>query len=155
MQKSSFQDAFKSIMGTGNRDKVQKKMSDAGDDSSQSDGAANSKAPAIAKKFKEDNRSEEAKEETGKSRQVASNGPILSKYKKPAALAQAERTKEEEERERKLLKERQRAQGRKIPDVADEEHERNLVRLATKGVVELFNTVREFQSNTLKEARQE
>lgn len=29
------------------------------------------------------------------------------------------------------------------------------MRIATKGVVELFNTVREFQSNTLKEARQE
>jgi len=68
-------------------------------------------------------------------------------------VAQAEKTKEDEDREQKLRKEMQRAQGRKVPDVKDEEHERNLVRLATKGVVELFNTVREFQSNTLKEAR--
>ena len=90
-----------------------------------------------------------------KNSQVASHGPILSKYKKPAAVAQAEKTKEEEERENKLRKDMQRAQGRRIPSKADEEHERNLIRIATKGVVELFNTVREFQSNTIKEAKQE
>ena len=86
---------------------------------------------------------------------MVKNGPILSKYKKPAAVAQAEKTKEDEEKEKRLRRDLQRAQGRKMPSKADEEHERNLVRIATKGVVELFNTVREFQSNTIKEAKQE
>ena len=54
-----------------------------------------------------------------------------------------------------LKTELQRAQGRKIPEASTEDHERNLIRLATKGVVELFNTVCEFQDNTIKEAKQE
>ena len=46
-------------------------------------------------------------------------------------------------------------QGRIIPSRGDEQHERNLVLIATKGVVTLFNTVSEYQSNSAKEARQE
>jgi hypothetical protein len=42
------------------------------------------------------------------------------------------------------LKEKQRLQGFKIPTVDEEDYEKELVRIATKGVVELFNTVSEF-----------
>lgn len=44
--------------------------------------------------------------------------------------------------------------GRHIPTVDDEDHERELQIIATKGVVQLFNTVSEFQVQQHKEAMQ-
>lgn len=70
--------------------------------------------------------------------------PILSKYRKPAADAERERKEEEVARLRRIKKEKQRLQGRVFPKKDDEEHERTLIRMATKGVVQLFNTVSEF-----------
>ncbi len=44
--------------------------------------------------------------------------------------------------------------GRRIPTADDEEHERELQIIATRGVVQLFNTVSEFQLTQHKEAVQ-
>ena len=46
-------------------------------------------------------------------------------------------------------------QGRKVPSRDDEKHERSLVLVATKGVVQLFNTVSDFQVTNQKEAIRE
>lgn len=59
--------------------------------------------------------------------------------------------------ERELQKKRadtfnKKKQGRHIPCQQDEERERELAIIATKGVVQLFNTVSEFQASSLKEA---
>lgn len=81
--------------------------------------------------------------------------PILSKYRKPAADAERERKEEEAARLQRIKKEKQRLQGRVLPRKEDEEHERNLIRMATKGVVQLFNTVAEFQSSEKKEVHKE
>ena len=45
--------------------------------------------------------------------------------------------------------------GRRIPTKDDMEGERNLAIVATKGVVQLFNAVAEFQNSVLKEAATE
>jgi hypothetical protein len=79
----------------------------------------------------------------------------LSKYRKPAADAERERKDEEVARLRRIKKEKQRLQGRVLPRKDDEDHERTLVRMATKGVVQLFNTVSEFQSSEKKEVHKE
>ena len=42
-------------------------------------------------------------------------------------------------------------QGRALPKQGDDQRERELMRIATKGVVELFNTVAEFQTNAAKD----
>ena len=59
----------------------------------------------------------------------------MTKYKKPAVLAAQDKEKEDEERKQRLAKEKQRMMGRKMPSKADAKHERELMRLATKGVV--------------------
>ena len=41
--------------------------------------------------------------------------------------------------------------GRLLPTKADNEHERNLQIIATKGVVQLFNAVAEYQTSVVKE----
>ena len=46
-------------------------------------------------------------------------------------------------------------QGRVIPSRNEEQHERSLVLIATKGVVQLFNTVSDFQTTTKKEILKE
>ena len=46
-------------------------------------------------------------------------------------------------------------QGRKVPDRTEEKHERSLILIATKGVVQLFNTVSEFQVTNEKQALRE
>ena len=60
--KSSFQDAFKSIMGAASKDKVEEKKAKGGESVEDAKVAAPIK-PLISKKFKEDNRSEETKEQ--------------------------------------------------------------------------------------------
>ena len=69
---------------------------------------------------------------------------ILSKYKAPAARADNSNRTELEEKKKRALKEKQRSIGRKVPSRGNEDHERGLVLIATKGVVQLFNTVSEF-----------
>ena len=93
------------------------------------------------------------KQEDSKENKVAD--PILSKYKAPTVKADAVILNEEQERKKRVLKEKQRVKGRIIPKRGEEEHERSLVLIATKGVVQLFNTVSEFQTNESKQARQE
>ena len=129
MQKSSFQEAFASIMK----------------------GQGEAAAPKFAEDKKEDIKMVEGddKKSSGSGKVIsgpASTGvqPILSRYKRPANQVREEKATEEAERARRVEKERQRVQGRAIPKPEQEEHERELVRIATKGIVELFNTVAEF-----------
>ena len=77
-------------------------------------------------------------------KQKSESEPILSKYKAPSTKADKQIAEEEEERKKRVLKEKQRMQGKVIPSRGDEQHERNLVLIATKGVVTLFNTVSEY-----------
>ncbi len=77
--------------------------------------------------------------------------PILTKYKKPERDVEEERKTEEADRVKRAERERQRLQGRGFPKQSEEGRERELMRIATKGVVELFNTVAEFQTNAAKE----
>lgn len=71
--------------------------------------------------------------------------PILAKYKRPSKEVTEENKKEAELRKKRLEKEKIRLMGRHIPTGDDEEHERELAIVATRGVVQLFNTVSEFQ----------
>ena len=61
---------------------------------------------------------------------------------------------EAELRKKRIIKEQIRLMGRHIPTAEDEDHERELQIIATKGVVQLFNTVAEFQTAQQKEALQ-
>jgi hypothetical protein len=69
----------------------------------------------------------------------------LAKYKRPGKEVTEEQRKESELRQKRLEKERIRLMGRHLPTVDDEDHERELQIVATKGIVQLFNTVSEFQ----------
>ena len=73
--------------------------------------------------------------------------PILAKYKRPSKEISEELRVEAELRKKQAAKEKIRLMGRHIPTVDDEEHERELQIIATKGVVQLFNTVAEFQTS--------
>lgn len=53
-------------------------------------------------------------------------GPILSKYKKPAKEVSEEKKRDNELKVKRLEKERIRIMGRIIPTVKDEEREREL-----------------------------
>ena len=53
------------------------------------------------------------------------------------------------------LKDKIRRQGRTMPKQGEEQHERSLMLIATKGVVQLFNSVSEFQTSEQKQAREE
>lgn len=64
---------------------------------------------------------------------LASEGPILAKYKKPAKEVSEEKKKEHEMKLKKQEKERVRIMGRHIPTVGDEERERELQIIATRG----------------------
>lgn len=64
---------------------------------------------------------------------VGIEGPILSKYKRPAKEVTEEKKKEQELRQKKLERERIRIMGRTIPTVEDEHRERELQIVATKG----------------------
>jgi hypothetical protein len=61
------------------------------------------------------------------------NGPILSKYKKPAKEASEEQKKENELKQKRLEKEKLRLMGRHIPTADDEARERELQIIATRG----------------------
>ena len=77
---------------------------------------------------------------------------ILAKYKKKSRDLDEAKAKEDTERKKAILKEKQRLMGRRIPTKADAEKERGLAIVATKGVVQLFNAVAEFQTSVTKEA---
>ncbi len=70
--------------------------------------------------------------------------PVLAKYKKKARDIEASKIKDEKDRRKRALKEKQRLMGRVMPSKTDMEHERELQIIATKGVVQLFNAVAEF-----------
>ena len=61
--------------------------------------------------------------------------PILSKYKRPAKEVSEDQRRENELRLKRLEKEKLRLMGRRIPTADDEEHERELQIIATRGVV--------------------
>ena len=72
------------------------------------------------------------------------DAPILSKYRNPATKVDQATADETALRSKRLLKEKIRSQGRVKPVMGNEQYERDLVLIATKGVVQLFNTVSEF-----------
>lgn len=80
---------------------------------------------------------------------------VLAKYKKKARDLDEIKLKEDAEKKKVLLKEKQRLMGRRIPTKDDAESERNLAIIATKGVVQLFNAVAEFQNSVQKEIASE
>ena len=59
--------------------------------------------------------------------------PILSKYKKPAKEASEELKREQQEKAKRLEKEKLRLMGRHLPSAVDEERERELQIIATRG----------------------
>jgi 5'-3' exonuclease len=75
----------------------------------------------------------------------------LSNYKKPARLAMQEKKAEDREMKKRIAKERQRLIGRVIPTKLEYEAERELQIVATRGVIQLFNAVSEFQSQAQKQ----
>ena len=89
--------------------------------------------------------------------------PILAKYKKPSKEVKKEQEEERDLKQKRKQKEEQRIMGRHIPTADDDPHKRELQIIACKGgknqkyltfgiVVQLFNTVTEFQSTSQKEA---
>ena len=80
---------------------------------------------------------------------------VLVKYKKKERDLEQQKAKEDGEHKKRILKEKQRLMGRRIPTADDNEHERGLQIIATKGVVQLFNAVAEFQNTMEKEAFKE
>lgn len=58
----------------------------------------------------------------------------------------------DKDRKRRLLQGKLRTMGRVIPSKDDLEKERELQIIATKGVVQLFNAVAEFQADLTKTA---
>jgi len=60
-------------------------------------------------------------------------GPILAKYKRPAKEVNEEKKRDNELRLKKIEKERIRIMGRRIPTANDEEKERELQIIATRG----------------------
>lgn len=79
----------------------------------------------------------------------------MAKYKKKARDLDALKAKEEIERKKQALKEKQRLMGRRLPTKEDNERERNLAIIATKGIVQLFNAVADFQTSVTKEAAED
>lgn len=86
---------------------------------------------------------------------VQQSEPILAKYKKRAREVEEERVKTEADAKKRAIKEKQRLMGRVIPTKLTNEKERELAIIATKGVVQLFNAVTEFQGSVRKEAMKE
>ena len=82
---------------------------------------------------------------------VASTETILAKYKKKARDLDELKATEEAEKKKQNLKEKQRLMGRRLPTKDESEKERNLAITATKGVVQLFNAVAEFQTSVDRE----
>ena len=69
---------------------------------------------------------------------------VLVKYKKKERDIEERKAEEDAELKKRQAKERQRLMGRRLPTKDDNEHERELQIIATKGVVQLFNAVAEF-----------
>ena len=69
---------------------------------------------------------------------------MLAKYKKKERVIEEAKVAEDEAHKKRLLKEKQRLMGRRIPTKDENEHERDLQIIATKGVVQLFNAVADF-----------
>ena len=59
----------------------------------------------------------------------------MAKYKKKARDLDEQKAKEEAERKKQAVKEKQRLMGRRIPTKEDAEKERSLAITATKGIV--------------------
>ena len=70
----------------------------------------------------------------------------MSKYKKPARQQDEEKQDEDELAKKRQVKEKQRLMGRVIPTEDGAEHERELQIIATKGVIQLFQAVTDFQT---------
>ena len=87
--------------------------------------------------------------------QQGSAETILVKYKKKERDLDEQKAHEDKEHKKRILKEKQRLMGRRMPTKDDNEHERELQIIATKGVVQLFNAVAEFQTSMATEAFKE
>lgn len=77
---------------------------------------------------------------------------VLTKYKKKERDLNATLAEEEAETKKRHLKEQMRLMGRAIPNKHDDERERSLQIIATKGVVQLFNAVAEYQTSAQKDS---
>ena len=80
---------------------------------------------------------------------------MLSKYKKKSRDLDASIAQTETETKKRLAKEAARLLGRILPSKSEYEHERSLQIVATKGVVQLFNAVADFQTSVVKESAKE
>ncbi|XP_019627510.1 PREDICTED: RRP15-like protein [Branchiostoma belcheri] len=89
-------------------------------------------------------------------KQVASNKqtPILVKNKEFEKRKEKEREEKKEQTKKAGVKRQWEEMGRVKPDVAEKERERALQRIATRGVVQLFNAVKKEQK-TIQEKLQE
>ena len=86
---------------------------------------------------------------------IQQDEPILAKYKKRSREVEEERKASEDLAKKRALKEKQRLMGRVLPTRLDNDHERELQIIATKGVVQLFNAVSEFQTQVRRDAIRE
>jgi len=84
-------------------------------------------------------------------KKVDQEDPVLSKYKKPVTDLDLATLKEKEEQKKRREKEVKKQQGYHKPTKEDEERERELAIVATRGLVTLFNSVSEHQTVKLKE----
>lgn len=75
----------------------------------------------------------------------------MSKNFRPFKLLEKERLKEKEMKLRLVVKDKIRRQGRTIPSKEENDYERNLQMIATKGVVRLFNAVSHQQTEIKRE----
>jgi len=67
--------------------------------------------------------------------------PILSRNYRPFKLLEKERKEIKDKKDRMVQSEQKRLQGRLFPTKDDNEYEKSLQMIATKGVVRLFNAV--------------
>lgn len=89
--------------------------------------------------------------EDGKPAQPTVSKRVQKNLEKKAKVIQEKAA----DRKRRLLHEKLRTMGRVIPSRDDMDYERELQIIATKGVVQLFNAVAEFQADLTKEAVRE
>lgn len=75
----------------------------------------------------------------------------LLKYKKKARDLDEKLAQEDADHKKRILKEQRRLMGRLLPTKSEIEHERSLQIIATRGVVQLFNAVAEYQTSVVKE----
>ena len=79
----------------------------------------------------------------------------LAKYKKKQRDLDTKKAEEDAAHRKRQQKEERRLMGRLMPTKAEADYERDLQIIATKGVVQLFNAVSEYQGQVAKEINKE